>query len=133
MDITALHVSLSVLAASLAAVFLVVVWRTRHWEQGKEGPPLKGLALPEGSVRGLIALIVLGAFVIFLFFGKGAVVSFEEITKLDADRNVVATTRAEDTTLFTTGLTALGTLTAAVAGFYFGGRSAQTPGGGGGE
>jgi hypothetical protein len=55
----------------------------------------------------LIAFLVVGAFVIFVFFGRRAV---------------------DDDDLFTTVLTAFGTLTGSVTGFYFGGRASQAAG-----
>lgn len=106
---TPLYVSLAVLGAILGVIYATALWRTRGWEQGSKEPPLKGLALPEGSIRGLIAFLVVGAFVIFVFFGRR---SFGE---------------SED--LYTTVLTAFATLTGTVAGFYFGGRGSQAGGG----
>ena len=105
---TPLYVSLAVLAAILAAIYATALWRTQSWKQGGTLPPLRGLALPEGSIRGLIAFLVVGAFVIFVFFGTR---SFPE-----------------DKDLYTTVLTAFATLTGAVTGFYFGGRGSQAGG-----
>lgn len=126
---TALYVGLSILGVIFLVIYAVAMWRTRKWERGVKDkdkePPLKGLALPEGSVRGLIAFLVVGAFILFAFFGKDAVsYTTQEINKFEGG-NLVETTTTEDTTLFTTVLTAFGTLTGAVAGFYFGGRIAQ--------
>ena len=129
-DMTALYVGLSILGVIFLVIYAVAMWRTRNWERGTKDkdkdPPLKGLALPEGSIRGLIAFLVVGAFVLFAFFGKDAVsYTTQEVNKYDTGGNLVETSTTEDTTLFTTVLTAFGTLTGAVAGFYFGGRSAQ--------
>jgi len=52
----------------------------------------------------LIAFLIVGGFVIFVFFGKEAV---------DKDD------------LYTTVLASFGTLTGAVTGFYFGGRGSE--------
>lgn len=136
---TPLYSSLIVLAVILAGIFLLVLGRT-SWKQ--EGMKLKGLALPEGSVRGLIAFLVIGAFVIFVFFGKGAVTTTSEelmervdtegklVTIVDTDGNPIIITN-EDTTLFTTVLASLSTLAGAVTGFYFAGRTAETAAGAG--
>ena len=98
----AIYVSLSIFAGLLGGMFLLVLMRS--WFMTRPGDaPLKGLALPEGSVRGLLAFLVVGSFIIFIFFGEAAV----------TDEN------------FKTILTAFGTLTGAVTGFYFGTRGAQ--------
>lgn len=71
----------------------------------KEQPPLpklKGLNLPAGSVRSMIALLIVGSFVNFLIFG-GPVLG-EYFDKI---------------------LAAFGTLSGSVIGFYFGNRSAE--------
>ena len=64
---------------------------------------LKGLNLPAGSVRSMIALLVVGSFVNFLIFG-GPVLGnyFDKI------------------------LAAFGTLSGSVIGFYFGNRGAES-------
>lgn len=62
---------------------------------------LKGLNLPEGSIRGMLALISVGSFVIVLVFGSGADGMKEHFDQI---------------------VTAFGTLTGAVIGFYFGNR-----------
>ena len=121
---TPMYTSLIVLAGILAGTFLLVLYRTRNWPlEGKTEALLKGLALPQGSVRGLIAFLVIGAFVIFVFFGKDAVTTVK-VLEFDASGNPVST--EEDTTLFTTVLASLSTLTGAVTGFYFAGRTAQS-------
>ncbi len=63
---------------------------------------LRGLNLPRGSIRGMLALLSVGSFVIFLVLGRNAA-NFSEI------------------------VTALGTLTGSVIGFYFGNRGGATP------
>jgi hypothetical protein len=99
---------------------------------------LKGLALPKGSIIGLIAFLVVGGFLIFAFFSKSALSTTTEeivtangqvIMRTDTLAKPLMTTKT-DTSLFTTVLTAFGTLTGAVTGFYFGGRSSpsQSPG-----
>ena len=67
--------------------------------EGKEQPPLKGLNLPEGSVRSMIALLIIGSFLNVLAFG-GCLLGEH----------------------FTSVLAAFGTLAGSVLGFYFGSR-----------
>lgn len=69
-------------------------------------PDLRGLNLPRGSVRSILALAIVGSFVIFLVF----------MPFLSAE-----------TTLLQSALAAFATLSGAVTGFYFGGRSAAPP------
>ena len=68
-------------------------------ENGKS--PLRGLGLPSGSVRAILALLIVGSFVNVLVFGGDVFGdSFEQV------------------------ITAFGTLAGAVTGFYFAGRTA---------
>ena len=62
---------------------------------------LKGLNLPEGSIRGMLALMIIGSFIIFLVLGPGTEGMSDHFDKI---------------------LVAFGTLTGAVIGFYFGNR-----------
>ena len=61
---------------------------------------LKGLNLPEGSVRSMLALITVGSFIIFLVLGSN-LPNFDKV------------------------ISAFGTLTGAVIGFYFAHRGAK--------
>ena len=79
---------------------LYAVWVSRKQALGT-GPKLKGLGLPEGSIRGMLALMSVGSFVILLVLGPGA---------------------PEMKEFFDKALAAFGTLTGAVIGFYFGNR-----------
>ena len=65
---------------------------------------LRGLNLPRGSIRAILALAITGAFVIFLVF--------------------VPFLKPPDPELVDKVLVAFGTLSGSVTGFYFGGRSA---------
>lgn len=66
---------------------------------------LKGLNLPEGSVRAMLALLIVGSFVNVLLFGPNLLGDhFEQV------------------------VTAFGTLAGAVTGFYFAGRSSVNNG-----
>ncbi len=63
--------------------------------------PLKGLNMPEGSIRGMLALLSVGSFVLFLLLGPqtpGMEKYFDKV------------------------LASFGTLTGAIIGFYFGNR-----------
>lgn len=134
-----LYWGLGALALIFLIVYLSALLRAVNWSQDEEAyprlPPLKGLGLPEGSIRGLIALLVIGSFIIFLFFGKPVVstVTLEPMILNGAvvldlsnpDAPIPIMTTKTDTTLYTTVITAFGTLTGAIAGFYFGGRSAE--------
>ena len=126
--------------AVLAIAFLFTLKRMWEWGEDEEkvNPVLKGLALPKGSIIGLIAFLVMGGFLIFAFFSKPALCTTTEeivtangqvIMSTDTPAEPLMTTKT-DTSLFTTVLTAFGTLTGAVTGFYFGGRSSpsQSPG-----
>ncbi len=67
---------------------------------------LKGLNMPEGSIRGILALMIVGSFIIFLVLGPGVTEMKDYFDKV---------------------LTAFGTLTGAVIGFYFGNRGTAAP------
>ncbi len=68
----------------------------------RKGAPPRGLNLPEGSVRAILALIIVGSFVNVLLFGSTVLVNnFEQV------------------------ITAFGTLAGAVTGFYFAGRKSS--------
>ena len=66
---------------------------------------LKGLNLPEGSIRAMLALMSVGSFIIVLVLGHG-------VTEMKDNFDQV--------------ITAFGTLTGAIIGFYFGNRG-STP------
>jgi hypothetical protein len=99
-------------------IYVLTVVRTWKWNSNPGFNSLRGLALPSGSIRGLIAFMVIGGFLVFAFFGVNIFPT--EITSPDG-----TITKGYDASLFNTVLTAFGTLTGAVAGFYFGGRGAQ--------
>ena len=89
----------------IVLMYLVAIWRTDSTDRGEP------LAIPRGSVRALVSILIVGGFVSFLFFGSGAVEAkaFDKI------------------------LAAFATLAGSVTGFYFGGRAAapQQPSGAG--
>ena len=67
---------------------------------------LKGLNLPEGSIRAMLALMSVGSFIIVLVLGHG-------VTEMKDNFDQV--------------VTAFGTLTGAIIGFYFGNRGSTPP------
>ena len=76
-------------------------WARRTDESSKS---LRGLNLPRGSVRAMLALFIVGSFVNVLVFGAQVFPDhFEQV------------------------ITAFGTLAGSVIGFYFGGRQASPP------
>lgn len=90
----------------LAVLVMVIAWiRTWKWNDKEGKEKLRGLALPNGTVRSVLALLVVGGFILFAFTGKGIVGDNEQ---------------------FTAVLAAWVTLTGAVTGFYFGSRTGQT-------
>ena len=89
------------LIATLLVAPIYAAWRSRSQHSG----PLKGLNLPEGSVRAMLALLIVGSFVNVLLFGVNELGdSFEQV------------------------VTAFGTLAGAVTGFYFAGRTSVRSG-----
>ena len=98
-DMVPLVVAGAVLVVVIVLMDLVAVWRTNSADRGEP------LAIPRGSVRSLVSILIIGGFVSFLFFGSAAVAAnaFDKI------------------------LAAFATLAGAVTGFYFGGRAAAPP------
>ena len=78
----------------------VACWIQKSLENNKN---LRGLNLPQGSVRACLALLIVGSFVNVLVFGSSVLGdNFDQV------------------------ITAFGTLAGAVTGFYFAGRSSST-------
>ena len=73
---------------------------------------LKGLGLPKGSIRSMLALIVVGSFVVFLIFGASAL--------------------PKDSSRFNEIVAALTGVAGTVIGFYFGSGGSGSSGGTGG-
>ena len=91
-----LIVEIALIGAVLVLLPGIALWR------GKTEPgELRALGLARGSVRSMLALLIVGSTINFLLFGS-------EVAG-DSFSEVVA---------------ALGTLSASVLGFYFGGRTA---------
>ena len=88
-----------ILVLAVAAPFFAY----KFFKSGDKSP-LRGLGLPSGSVRAILALLIVGSFVNVLVFGKDLLgEEFEQV------------------------ITAFGTLAGAVTGFYFAGRTATPP------
>ena len=97
----------TLLVVELVLVVLVIlILPLCSWyfdRKSTEETELRGLGLRRGSVRSMLALLVVGSTVNFLLFGaKATTTNFSEI------------------------MAALSTLSGSVIGFYFGGRTATT-------
>ena len=73
---------------TLVVLPLYAVWKA----QARQDLPLKGLALPQGSVRSMLALTVVGSFVVFLIFGGVSVPSGTRFTEIVAALTGIAGT-----------------------------------------
>ena len=87
----------------LIALPIYAIWKAK----ASTDVVLKGLALPQGSVRSMLALIVVGSFVIFLVFGGAALPTASRFTEIVAALTGIAGT---------------------VVGFYFGSGGSGTSG-----
>ena len=83
-------------------IYSVVVEKFRP---GTSSNP-KGLNLPEGSIRGMLALMSVSSFIVVLVMGPGIPEMKDYFDKV---------------------VTAFGTLTGAIIGFYFGNRGTAAP------
>ena len=86
---------LPLLIAEMALLFIVLIalpmyaiWKTR----ALNNDTLKGLALPQGSVRSMLALTVVGSFVVFLVFGDAAFPNSARFTEIVAALTGIAGT-----------------------------------------
>ncbi len=93
------------IGAVVVVVLVVAAW-VGALLAGRKTPvnPLEPLALPKGSVRAILGLLIVGEFVNFLLFGWKAI---------------------DEAATFGSILAAFGTLAGAVTGFYFGSRSSK--------
>ena len=90
-------------------LWLVVVgiaWPAYAASNAGDNAERRGLSLPRGSIRAILALTIIGSFVIFLVFMPFLGGEAQHLDK---------------------ALVAFGTLTGAVSGFYFGGRASSPP------
>jgi len=88
-------------AECVLALVLVTLLALAWKRGGSHSVEIRGLGLPRGSVRSALALMIVGSTINFLLFGSA--VAGEHFSEVVA---------------------ALGTLSASVVGFYFGGRTA---------
>ena len=87
----------------LTALPVYAIWKAKT----STDVVLKGLALPQGSVRSMLALTVVGSFVVFLIFGGAALPTGTRFTEIVAALTGIAGT---------------------VVGFYFGSGGSGTSG-----
>ena len=99
--------------AFFAVVFVLYPILARCcWFGKNSNVPLRGLNLPRGSVRSMLAIAIIGSYLITLFISL--------LSKLT--NNGAATSQQLDLVL-----TPLGSLASAIIGFYFASRGSQTP------
>ena len=90
----------------LLIIVLVALPAYAAWKgRAQDGLSLKGLALPQGSVRSMLALTVVGSFVVFLVFGGSALPEGARFTEIVAALTGVAGT---------------------IIGFYFGSKGSSS-------
>lgn len=84
-------------------VALPLFARRKGKEPDDAKPKLKGLNLPEGSVRSMLALLIVGSLLVTVSFGtKSLAAAYDQVVSI------------------------LGTLAGSVLGFYFGSRGSQS-------
>jgi len=89
----------------LAFLVMFIAWRrTWHWNDEEHLERLRGLALPSGTTRSVLALLIVGGFVLFAFIGRGILGAGDQYNAIFG---------------------AWVTLTGTVTGFYFGSRVGQ--------
>jgi hypothetical protein len=91
-------------ALGVLTLVILLMYGIAAFRQGVKNQPL---GVPEGSVRSILAMLIVGGFLIFLFFGSG--------TPLGDNFDKV--------------LAAYAALVGSVTGFYFGTRPGGTSGG----
>ena len=106
----------SLIGAEVALVFfLALLIGFAYWRSWKSDDALlRGLALPAGTVRSILALWVVGSYVIFIFFGVEAI---NEVMKGKGDVD-------DSMNIYQHGVSALTGIVGTVLGFYFGSRTA---------
>jgi hypothetical protein len=83
------------------------------FNKGNAGAPKRGMGLPRGSIRSIIAVWVIGAFIVFVFFGRDALAEAAQSNDTSTDD------------IYEKVLVSFTTLVAAISGFYFGARTGQ--------
>ena len=90
-------------------LFSVTSAVVRKWvDGGPKGVGLRGLNLPNGSVRAMLGLLTVGSFVLVLAYG-------------------LSLSQEGQSPYYNQVITAFGTLAGSITGFYFGGRVAAPP------
>ena len=115
---------ISVALGALLGFTMVWIVLAYVFNRGEAPTPKRGMGLPRGSTRSIIAVWVIGAFIIFVFFGREALA--EAVNDPE---------NASTDDIYEKVLVSFTTLDAAISGFYFGARTGQTidpPGDGGG-
>ncbi len=95
---TALIVGAVVVGGLVVLMYISAVLRSK--DANKDKP----LAVPVGSIRSLLAILIVGGFVVFLLFGSEAIENEDTFDKI---------------------LAAFASLAGAATGFYFGSRPQQ--------
>ncbi len=76
------------LVLTLVILPMYAIWKARSLDIDA----LKGLALPQGSVRSMLALTVIGSLVVFLVFGGAALPNSTRFTEIVAALTGIAGT-----------------------------------------
>ena len=99
-------------------IFLALLIAAAYFRSWKSNDALlRGLALPAGTVRSILALWVVGSYVIFIFFGAEAINEMMKDEGGDVDVD-------DSMNIYQHGVSALTGIVGTVLGFYFGSRTA---------
>ena len=103
------------------AILLLVIIVTTFWVYIRTCKlpvsSLRGLLLPNGTIRSILALLIVGSYIIFTIFGYSFIFDIYKSSNASIDVGAI-------TTIYQTIITAFTGLSAAVIGFYFGARAA---------
>jgi len=100
----------------IAIVVLVALPLLARSKSGATGPSnnLRGLNLPNGSIRAMLALWIVGSYITMLAFAPFLFIKSPDPNQVNSE-------------VFETVITAFGPLVGATIAFYFAGRSAKPP------
>ena len=104
---------ISIALGALLGFTLVWIVLAYYFNRGEAPTPKRGMGLPRGSTRSIIAVWVIGAFIVFVFFGRDALA---EVANADSEST-------DD--IYEKVLVSFTTLVASISGFYFGARTGQ--------
>ena len=110
-----------VLFVLLLFVFTITYITYRKNWQVKQSE-LRGFSLPNGTIRSMLALLIVSFYLIFIIFGYSFI--FDIYEDMDEPLNEKALDNVSN--IYQSILTAFTGLSAAVVGFYFGGRSSTS-------